>query len=371
MELIRRQPGSIRFWSNTIRVFFVLERNRHRSRNVDAIEIYRYHRVVLRTLGLVLALSLFTSTSVAGCPQFFSELFDFITARHGGNPVVYFPEKTGTENFLRIGNGGFVHEAGVIQVGRNQLLNGTIKELESAGGEVRSVQTLVSLTLIPRNSGDSYFRVSANGAPILAIERGSSNATILHELAHFRDWLGFRNDFLADGFDKKVAGLKAKAKLASSPSMTQWTESNAVRAEQALTRSDVTDSHFLRRSVYPEIAAVLKANSKKKKLSARRKHELDAMLDTAIEKAIAIRRLRLTYFQDELAKETPNSRQADILQGNIAAAADFNTLSKELFPETKWDEIAKEQGLVLDLSFQQRFEERLRRFLLRSQSGRE
>lgn len=260
------------------------------------------------------------------------------------------------DNFLRFGNGGVVHEAGIVRTGRNEILNKAIREVESAGGQVRSVQTLVSFHLIPRLSGESYFRVTSDGIPVLGIERGSSNATIAHELAHFKDWLNFRTEFIAQGFDAKTAAIKARSKLLKSgPQMTRFTEENAVAAERALNKSDFRDSDFIRRSIYPEVAAFVRAKSGRRAITSRKNAELNALLDSAIAKAIALRRLRANAFREDLLKQGLSPRQIHAIQTQIDEANDLGTLTVELFPE--------DVTISGDLGVREIFQQRLKNFM--------
>ena len=191
---------------------------------------------------------------------------------------------------------GLTYEKEAVLNGHNKYYNSAIDELKLANGELRRLGMLTADIFPPRGEiGLSYFRVTDEGIPIVAIERKVSRAMIEHEMQHFRDWNAMRLKFISEGFSPLEAALKSK-KFYFTPSKVRQTEFNAVKEELKYLNATVLDVEFLRRIVYPEIATIVKTINfqqlTKKKMSSKTKRLLNSFMDKAISKAIRIRRLR-------------------------------------------------------------------------------
>lgn len=258
---------------------------------------------------------------------------------------------------LHLGIMGWMYEHGTVLPGKNQSLNEVLRELADAGGEVRALKPHLSdLKAHFIENRLSYFRVSRDGVPILAIEPFSSEATISHELQHFRDWKAIREKLISQGEERATAGIKANKILLSSPSSVRWTEANAVERELLHIKLSVLDSALTKRIVYPEISSISKTLLKKdakRYPNSNAKRQMIELMDDAIYKAIRIRELRIGALQSpELAKKLGNLSVSKV-QALIEQARDLNSLEQEIG-------ISNNSVVGLHTLYQNRFEQALR-----------
>lgn len=288
-----------------------------------------------------------------------------VTGRFQGNPVKPFvpngfsPFDLSWETVphLDIRIMGFVYERGVVKSGRNLYLNEVIRELEHSGGELRALKPFAADFLADfKENGLSYFRLSEEGAPILAIEPNSPRSTIEHELQHFRDWKKIRDELVGKGIEPKEAGYRANKIIGSSPKMIRWTEANAVGREIEHSGLTIFDEELTRRLIYPEIAGIVNALQREETLNSNGKRQMIEYMDVAIEKTIRMRELRIATLRDEQLSKQLGYVSRNKSEKLIRQARDLSTLKSEM----GLDEPMVREGATAKL-----FDSRLKPTLLR------
>lgn len=257
---------------------------------------------------------------------------------HDGNSIEKFytsPDSLFAKDSLpRFTSRGISSEEGVIKPGSNTQLNAIVAEVEANGGQVRSLSN-VALDMSRTPWRNSYFRTSDDGVPIIALEKGESISTAVHELEHFRDFVRVRDNFIREGVGPEQARMKAKKFMENrNPEILRQTEQHAVRAELDSTQSTLLSDHLVERVVYPEKAAISRAISRAEvlgnPLSPKQTVQINGFMDDAIQKALRTREIRREFLSEYLLDPTLSRAQRTAAQRQLQTSSDITTLSREM-----------------------------------------
>lgn len=125
------------------------------------------------------------------------------------------------------------YEVGVYVKGPHPFVDEVMKELATAGGELRMIRTRDKGTGVYDDTPSiPYFTVNAEGRPIMAVDLSQDFAlsALAHEREHFQLWLGIRNELVKAGVPELEANKQAMER-ANRPDLREETERRAVSAE--------------------------------------------------------------------------------------------------------------------------------------------
>lgn len=183
------------------------------------------------------------------CHQLMNELMVIKSNHHyRGHRII--PPVKGSSYDNNEDNEGYFTVLGTLQRGTDPKVNYIIDELAKEGGDV----------VIMRGNGSelSAFTLNENGKPFIALDiaHGDNYATLHHEFEHVKDWIQLKRRLLIRGFSEEEANEFFFTAIRS-PRYIWKTEVNAVKAELESNQMPITDPNYIKRKVYPEIAAIV------------------------------------------------------------------------------------------------------------------